>query len=436
MIASLLTEEWQDFFSQHSTLFIGFSGGLDSTVLLHHLASQPVLLGKLHAVHVHHGLSPNATAWQLHCQQVCEAWGVALSVHQVSLDASANIEEGARDARYRVFSSLLTEDDCLVLGHHCDDQAETLLLQLFRGAGIDGLAAMAQLKPLPKGILARPFLEHTRKALEAYASEHQLTWIEDESNQDCAFSRNFLRQEMMPLLQKKWPGVVKNLVRSASHCQQAQLNLGALAIIDCPELGELKATLDSVPLLHLSHARIANVLRLWLKKSAVRLPSADTLNRLINEVILAPVDATPQVEWGDNVVRRYQQRLYVLKNEPLRRLDDKAWDDFPHPLELDVNAYLQAFLAPEGVKIPLGARVQVRFRQGGELFYWRGQTKQLKKLWQQWKVPPWQRDRVPLLYIDNELAAVIGFAISDRYFGQEAGIIYRIEEAIDGSTFN
>ena len=198
---SLLTADWQQKFTHYQKLVVGFSGGLDSTVLLHHLASQPELIGKLQAVHVHHGLSEHASDWQTHCQRFCDTVNVPLIVRQVTIARRGNIEEGARIARYQVFSSLLNEHELLLLAHHCDDQAETLLLQLLRGAGVDGLAAMASIKHFAKAAIARPFLQHSRKIIEAYAKEHRLTWVDDESNQDSAFSRNYLRHHIIPLLQ-------------------------------------------------------------------------------------------------------------------------------------------------------------------------------------------------------------------------------------------
>ena len=427
MADALLTEAWQHSLASYHTLFVGFSGGLDSTVLLHSLASHPAWVGKLQAIHVHHGLSVNATSWQAHCQQWCDLLNVPLIVRSVKVDCRANIEEGARQARYEAFSSVLRDNDCLLLAHHCDDQAETVLLQLFRGAGIDGLAAMPAVKMLGKGQLARPFLQHSRQRLEAYARHHQLTWVEDESNQNSDFSRNYLRRDIMPLLRTKWPAVVGNIVRSATHCQSAQLNLGALATIDCRELDKPKNTLQLATLQTLEPTRVANILRVWLQNNDIRLPSVSILNRLINEVIPASADATPLVQWGDAVVRRYQHTLYLLKNEGQMLFSDREWQEFPAALQLDVGHYLYASPAIEGLRVPEGCSVHVRFRQGGEVFYWRGQTKQLKKLWQQWQVPPWRRDLIPLLYIDNRLAAVVGYAISDHYFSRDSTNAYHVE---------
>ncbi len=428
---SLLTDDWQRKLADYQILLVGFSGGLDSTVLLHRVASEPALASKLQAVHVHHGLSVNATDWQMHCQKFCDSLNLPLIVRHVTVDREANIEEGARIARYQAFSSLLEERSLLLLAHHCDDQAETLLLQLLRGAGIDGLASMPAVKTCAQGEIARPFLHHSRSTLEAYAHKHQLTWVDDESNQNSAFSRNYLRHHIMPLLQAKWPGVVGNLVRSASHCQQAKSNLEALAKMDCAALAETRSTLElSSPLRTLDHSRLANILRLWLQDNDVRLPSVHNLNRLMDEVILAGEDRTPLVQWGGVTVRRYQQTLYLLKDDVRPCVARMEWLSFPHPLPLTTDAgeqYLHAVADVQGLHVPVGSRVSVRFRQGGEQFYWRGQTKQLKKLWQQWRVPPWQRGLIPLLYIDNALAAVVGFAISDHFFSERPLNTFRVE---------
>ena len=426
----LLTEDWCVSLNRFQTLFVGFSGGLDSTVLLHAIATQPRLSSKLQAIHVHHGLSNNADSWQAHCQQVCERLSVPLINKKVQFETNSNIEERARIARYQLFASLLAKNDCLLLGHHADDQAETLLLQLFRGAGVDGMAAMPSIGDLAKGKLARPFLQHSRVALETYAQQHQLPWVDDESNLDNAFSRNYLRHNIMPLLRKKWPNVVRNLARSAIHCQQAKQNLETLAAIDYTDLVKQGHKLNLGPLLTVNRARLTNVLRVWIKNNNVRYPSANIVQRLIDEVIFAREDAFPSIEWDGITIRRYQQVLYLFKESVSKHLGCIEWSAFPATLPLDGEGGRYFYASPvsgKGVKIPKNARVQIRFRQGGEQFQWHGQTKQLKKLLQQWKIPPWQRDQIPLLYINEEFAAVVGYAISDHYYSSEPTDTYCIE---------
>lgn len=415
----LLNSDWFTRLNQFEKLVIGFSGGLDSTVLLHALASHPSLHAKLLAVHINHGISSNALSWQQHCEQFCQNLGVNFISEAVQFDRDANIEEGARVARYAVFSALLTEKDCLVLGHHQDDQAETVLLQLLRGAGVDGLAAMAELGVLGKGVIARPCLNTSRLQLEQYATSQQLLWIEDESNQDICYSRNYLRQKILPLLTDKWPGAVGNLARTALHCQQAKSNLDALALQDCPELSFASDSLCITPLLQLDFARIVNVLRAWLKKRHIQAPSTALLHRMIDELIFARIDAIPQVNWDEVVVRRYQQHLYLDKKNTTRLPNYSEWEEFPSPLIFGVDGFcVTAEPAQQGLVVPLKAKIAIRFRQGGETFFLHGQTKQLKKLFQEWQIPPWQRERTPLLYINDELAAVVNYAISDPFFNR------------------
>lgn len=420
----LLSSAWQEALPSYSRLVVGFSGGLDSTVLLHVLATQPLLVSKLQAVHVHHGLSRHATDWQIHCEHVCATWRVPLIVRHVMLaDKACHIEEQARAARYQVFSELLAEGDGLLLAHHEDDQAETLLLQLVRGAGVDGLAAMMDSRALAKGTLLRPFLTNSRDTLIKYAKQHGLAWIEDESNQNTTFSRNYLRHDILPRLQLKWPGVMSNLARSAKNCQQACSNLQSLAMQDYPLLKQAGLMLNLTTLRQLESARLANVLRYWFKLNQIRSPSVSVFNRLVQDVIFSDVDATPSLHWGGYTIRRYQDVLYLMHDEftqPFQRTST-LWVDFPNPLPLlspdGTTLYLCASPSSNGVCLRQGGRLEVRFRQGGETFHWHGQTKRLKKLFQQWQIPIWHRDSIPLLYLDDQLVAVVGFAISETYQG-------------------
>jgi tRNA(Ile)-lysidine synthase len=428
---ALLDKDWLEKLGSYRHLFIGYSGGLDSTVLLHLLANKPDLVSKLTAVHVNHGLSPNASSWQQHCQKFCAELDVNWIIRKVEFRRQANIEEAARKARYEAFSALVTRDDCLILGHHLDDQAETLLLQLFRGAGIDGLAAMAACKEFVCGQILRPLLQHSRQDLESYAKEYQLKWIEDESNQDIVYTRNFLRHKVLPLLHSRWPAITPNLVRTASHCQQAQLNLEALAKIDCPALEEVSTRLDLKPLYNLSRERLINVLRAWLKSNKVKIPTTVIFNRLLNELIQASPDSSPLVAWKEVSIRRYRHILYLelnhiglLPRPPGQAVGSRSalnnlsfsWLSFSEPLFIEGLGLLKAQKAARGFKPPVRGCLEVRFRQGGELFFWHGQTKALKKLLQEWQVPPWLRNRIPLLYVDGLLAVIVGYAVSDLFY--------------------
>lgn len=417
MTKPLFNSRWVSHLEQYKKLIVGFSGGLDSTVLLHTLYSQFSLRSKLLAVHINHGISPNALIWQSHCEAFCAHFGILFKSESVEFDRSANIEEGARNARYAVFNSLLTNQDCLLLGHHMDDQAETVLLQLFRGAGVDGLAAMMESGSFGSGRLARPLLSCTRQQLEHYAAQHELSWIEDESNQDVHFSRNYIRQEIMPSLIAKWPGVVGNIARAANHCQQARTNLDELAFMDSPQLLSQSSVLCVESLKSFSIERISNVLRVWLKQNQVQLPSAATFQRLIHEAVFASADAMPLIRWDEVQIRRYNDSLYIVPVNEIKLPPRIEWSQFPQPVQLgETGSFLVAQKTEQGIRVSKGEKINIQFRTGGELFVWHDQTKRLKKLFQDWGIPPWLRQNIPLLYINDQLAAVIGYAVSDLFF--------------------
>ncbi|STX51204.1 cell cycle protein MesJ [Legionella busanensis] len=419
LIDTLLTSSWVNQLKYCNTLYVGFSGGLDSTVLLHILSKETLLADKITAVYINHGLSPKAEFWQSHCEKICQRFKVAFLAHKVSFNQSANVEERARQARYDFFHSIVKENDALILGHHLDDQAETVLLKLFRGAGIAGLSAMVDWRAFGCGYLARPLLTHSRSLLKNYALHHGLNWIEDESNFDCTYTRNFLRQQVIPLLQTRWPKVSINLARTAHHSREAQSNLDELAHLDYPNLNSVTNKLSLIPLQDLNRNRKQNILRVWLKKNTYYLPETKLFNRLVPEIIEARKDSIPELNWGNFCIYRYKNSLYLINKQKKNNLNSIEWVDFPNDLKLpEAVGTLKANLTQEGLFVPDGAHISIHFRRGGERFYWRKQTKILKKLLQEWHVPPWLRDEIPLIYINQQLAVIVGYAISDNFYNQ------------------
>jgi tRNA(Ile)-lysidine synthase len=262
-------------------------------------------------------------------------------------------------------------------------------------------------------------LSTTRQQLTAYARQHTLSWIEDESNQDTRFSRNLMRLKVLPLLKTRWPSVVKQLLQVAEHCHDAQQNLDALARLDYPELDVTGDCLDTASLADLSDSRINNVLRAWLTHRGIKSPSSKTFARFIPEVMRAASDKTPCVAWDGIEVRRYQTALYILREPHV----------FKPPL-------LQINLDATGVYIPPSSRVEVRFREGGEQLVWRGKTRRLKDLMNQWRILPWMRDKIPLMYIDGQLAVVVGWCIADTHYREEGEFLYHITQQAYGSDYN
>ncbi|AZZ74654.1 tRNA lysidine(34) synthetase TilS [Pseudomonas sp. RU47] len=388
---------------------IAFSGGLDSTVLLHLLASLATSesLPPLSAVHIHHGLQAAADAWPSHCQSVCDALGVPLLIERVRVQPGASLERAARNARYAVFSALTQANDVLLTGQHRDDQAETLLFRFMRGAGVRGLAGMPKQRPVGQGTLIRPLLDVSRSELEAYAQAHHLNWIEDPSNQDRQFSRNYLRHQVMPLLTGRWPQAQVSMARSAAHLREAQGLLDELAQIDLAQAATAHdfqwlglPSLALAPLAALSAARQRNALSHWLEP-LTRLPDTDHWSGWAN-LCDAAHDAAPIWRLADGELHRSAGRLWWLSGDWLRTpVIGCEWQSPASALRLGDNGRVMF-----SGQTPVGP-LQIRYRQGGEVMHLadRGH-RDLKRLLNERAVPGFVRGRLPLLFRDDELLAV------------------------------
>ncbi len=395
--------------------WLAYSGGSDSHVLLH-AAAQLQQRGPrvpFHAVHVDHGLQAASAAWARHCAAVCADLNLPLSTLRVNARGAPgdSPEAAARRARYQAMAELIEEGDCLLTAHHQDDQAETLLLQLLRGGGPHGLAAMPAAAPFASGLHARPLLNFSRAELQAYAQAQGLRWIDDPSNADTGFDRNFLRGAVMPLLRQRWPAAARVLTRGAAHQAEAARLLDALAGQDLAACRAAQAVCLSIPaLLLLDEARQRNVLRFWLKSLGFNVPDSARLAHAQRDILHAGRDRLPLVKWDGAELRRYRDHLYALPPQAEVDVSTVLQWDLRAPLRLPDGAQLSARPARgAGVKAALCAQgVSVRFRRGGEHCQVSpdGPTRDLKKLLQERGVPPWQRARIPLVYVGERLAAV------------------------------
>jgi len=412
---------------------IALSGGCDSIALLHAMAAiRDELPAELVAVHVNHGLQADASAWAAHCAQICQQLDIALI--QVVLDLQINkgesLEAVAREARYSAIREHMAKGDMLLTAQHQDDQAETILLQLLRGSGPSGLAAMPQLTTFGAGFHARPLLAFTRKQLHQYAVEQGLVWVEDASNQDRRFDRNFLRQEVMPLLARRWPALSRTLSRSARHCAEAQQLIDGIAIDDLKKVDQPEGTLSIQGLTALPAPQCRAVLRAWIQREGFQLPDTLHLDRIQKEMLQAAPDRNPLVGWAGCELRRYRNQLFIMA--PLTPHDPKlvlSWDG-QLPLQLPANlGVLTTGVGDKGIDPTKwqNGKIEIRFRQGGERCQLAGRkhTHSLKKLLQDKGVPPWQRGRIPLIYIDNQLAAVIDLWVCEPFLSpnNQPGII-------------
>jgi len=426
---------------------IAYSGGVDSLVLLHGFKQIHKQLNvKVRAVHVHHGLQSVADDWVNHCQQSCEQLNIPLDVLYVDAQKKQgdSPEESARNARYQALQKNLTEGDCLVTAQHRNDQAETLLLQLFRTASAAGLSAMPSLKPFADYLHIRPLLSFSRQQIEDYACQNNLQWVEDPSNDDVSFDRNYLRKEILPRLEKRWPEVNSQLA-TVANLQASNLQvLKDMAAIDLASslvtknsalttsVFNVESILSIEKLKQLSSARLSNLLRYWVITIVEKSPTRNLLEEIEATIINSQPDAKPSISFSEYAFRKFQENLYLIKtHSKINVPNDLMWNPVA-PLKLPglgVQLKIQKTAAKGLDKKLLNESLTVSFRKGGEKFHPadRQHSQSLKKLLQEAGVPPWERDVIPLVYFNDVLIAVSGLWLSKDYSVDEVESGWRVD---------
>jgi len=390
--------------------FIGLSGGLDSTTLVHLLFQiLPVEEhSRITLVYVHHGLQSDADRWLEQTQAFAQQLALTYRAVHVNTQAKAgqSPEEAARDARYTAFSELLSPGDFLFTAHHQDDQAETVLLQLMRGAGPVGLSGMPVSRRLGEGQLLRPLLPWAREQLEIYARRHQLSWVEDPSNADTRFDRNFVRRQILPLLKSRWPAASSLIQRSAAHCASAQIELDVHVSIQLKKILDVKRDCIPVPaLIEMGEVSAMQLLLAWCRLRQCDLPSTAHLERVWRDILFAEVDRQPEVSWGGMAMRRYQGQVYLMPRElPLSLSGEYCWSR-GEDLEVEDWGRLSASRWP--VKLDDVSELRVCFRS--ELMG----RRHVKHWLQQHRVPPWLRDRSLFVLQDDEFITLFVQPLSD-----------------------
>ncbi len=401
-----------------SRFVLAFSGGLDSTVLLHALATAgrdvPLL-----AVHVNHQLQSPAAEWAETAREAALALGVDCRVERVEPDRSAGkgLEAAAREARYAALSALLEPGDWLLSAHHADDQVETLFLNLLRGSGPDGLAAMPESRRLGAGWLVRPLLAVTRDELAGYAARFELDWVDDPSNAERDFDRNYLRHEVLPRIAERWPDSLKRLTRSIERQQDASALLAEIGNADVA-LSAAPDRLDVTGLLGLSAVRRRNALRAAIRLSGLGAPPAAVLEAIDTDLLPARVDGAPHVAWPGGEARRYRGTLYLMPMLAPPPRDALPFDRDSLALPGGLGTLvLERGDGPGLAPALVAGGLTVRWREGGERLRLaaEGPTRPLKKLLQEASIVPWMRERLPLVYAGDTLVAV-----ADRYMAAEA----------------
>jgi len=397
---------------------VGLSGGVDSVVLLHLLRRGLRLPPKrLSAIHVNHGISTHAASWATHCRRLCRDLGVSLKVAKVDVPRGNSIEAAARDARYAVFAG--SAADVVALAHNRDDQAETLLLQLLRGAGPRGLAAMPAFRPGAPAYW-RPLLDVPRGDIEAYARRNGLSWVEDDSNLDRGYLRNFLRHEVMPVIEARLPAAGVVLSRAARIQAEASDLLDALALHDLGTVQKSRSISLEV-LKDLPAHRARNVLRFFLRNNGVAMPDAVRLEEVLRQAMTARNDARVCVSAGDIELRRFRDHLHIVRPLPAVAASFETEWSGRKPLRLPQLGGTLSLQRSEGGGIAnrwlRGRALTVRIRQGGEKMHLiaGGPGRTVRNLLQEAFLPPWQRERLPLIYVGARLAAIPGVGTDERF---------------------
>lgn len=398
-------------------LVVGLSGGLDSSCLatalaqLSRSAALPAGL-PVRAVHIDHGLQSASNAFLGQCAALCRRLGLALSivVVQVDLPPGASVEAAAREVRYTALTAQLAQGECLVTGHHGEDQAETFLLQALRGAGPKGLSSMPARRSLGAGWHLRPLLGISRRELQQFAGEHGIASIEDPMNRDPRFDRSYLRHEIWPQLERRWPGAGAALARAAQHSADSQHLLDQLADGDLGGAHD-GAALSVHGLRRLTTSRRLNAVRRWLVQEGAALPSTARLTEALRQMMDAREDHLPVVVWAGHALRRYRERIFLTTAEPPRLRATLDWDWRANPLlELGEGlGHLRAAIRPGGLEPgKLKAPLRVRARAGGERIRIgeSGRTQSVQHLCQAQGILPWARDALPFIYLGDELLAV------------------------------
>lgn len=425
---------------------IALSGGIDSVVLLH-LCLQHYKSGHLKnikAIHVNHNLSGHAEAWENFCQKLCEQWSVPFFIQHVTLSdrAGIGVERAAREARYQAFKNHLQEGECLLLAHHQDDQAETMLFRALRGGDPYSLSAIPKQRLLGKGFLFRPLLKESRKAIEYYAHTHELSWVEDDSNSQLHYDRNFIRQRIMPVISTRWPHAAKGLAEAASQCQTSQRLLNEIAVKDLqhvaqritlPLLGETTG-LHCTALQKLQEDHQINLLKYWFRSKNLPIPSKHCLYRIITEILTAASDKLPSVNCYGLEVKRYQQWLLLDDMQTYPSIAPTPLELTPGQIPLSTDgSVLNITCSHEehGISTDL-THIEVLSRPYASnipAFAIPGRTgrKSLKKWLNEFKVPPWIRDSLPLLVYENQLVAIPGLLTNVRFSAEDGAASWQVK---------
>lgn len=397
------------------TYWVGFSGGADSTALLQAMwEAREQLPAPVRAIHFHHGLQASADEWQQHCSRFCQERDIPFQSERLELGQAgrSSQEEKSRNSRYRAVARVLKDKEMYLTAHHAEDQAETLFLNLMRGSGVEGLAGIPVLRNLERGWVARPLLDCRRGQLEQYLLDRDIDWLNDPSNTDTGFDRNYLRQSLFPLLEERWPGVIKRLSRTARN---ARITATAMAVFIESQSGDLIRDRIKMPLqklLGLEPEMQTLIVRQWLRRHEVPVLPEARLREFLEQLAGAEPGNQAEVQWEDWMMKRYQLDIWLHRRKPFMTCPDVAWTS---GMKVDLGPDLGRLLL-KGKNVEIPSAWQVRSRDSRDKIRVRpeGPRRKLKQLFQSALIPPWLRPGIPVLVWDDEPVAVGDWVIAHR----------------------
>ena len=410
---------------------IAFSGGMDSTVLLHVMKNIIDEKSQIRAIHINHNIVDNSKVWSKTCKSICKNFGIDIEI--ISLEVTHigyGLEAAARDERYKKLKEKLYENEYLLTAHHEEDQMETVFLRMARGTGLDGLQGINEKYSFGEGIIFRPMLEVSKTSVMDYAKEHQLKWVEDSSNQDTHFDRNFLRKKIIPQFRERWPSIASSVSRLSQLSAQ---NIKILNQIAEEDIGPI-ANMNELPLAKLldkSFERANNMLRYIILANGMSIPSMKTLQDGLKEMLDPETDKSV-IAWKDYCIRKYKNHLYFLSNSDLEpnKVDVKIPWEIGKTVNLgeNIGTIEATFIHGDGLSIEkCKNKLTISYRQGGELIKPIGHriNKSLKNLFQENQILPWMRDKIPLIYYQDELVSVADLWFNQNYVASqnEAGFV-------------
>ena len=406
---------------------VGFSGGLDSMVLLHLLANHPERPDLL-AIHINHGLQADSESWASHCADVCKKLDIAFVAITVSVDASGSSETQARKSRYQAFEQVLQAHDVLVLGHHLDDQLETAFLNLLRGSDTPGLLGMPAVRRLSANLVSRPLLGVARDAIKRYAISHKLSWIEDPSNAIDLADWNFLRNQVLPRLADRFPDIRSKLASGIQRDVQARQLLYQLARLDLANIQDKQAGISIPGLKQLGEHRAVNLLRTQLLDQGVALPSGKHLRQGLADMLAAEPDKLPVINLKGHEYRRFQGRIFLCESRQLVNWAPLEWPTDAQVIDIEELRITREKIATGGLSLSIDAP-RLRLKQAGEVIFL-GHNRKINDILREASVPSWIRSRLPVVVSDDQLIAVPG--IPDWSFEQRVATPYAVDPGSPG----